>query len=136
MKRQRESEQERTGKVSKPFNEPPKPVDRLRNVGPLPEGIFRLFNNCSCRFRRKGDLAKSMCVHEHIVFYKLIFALNSLGFLFSGWLDCPGAGDPICNLIPSKVPLGETFNELLDAGKRYSRRHVVRHQQAVGRKVG
>lgn len=90
MKRQRESEQERTGKVSKPFNEPPKPVDRLRNVGPLPEG----------------------------------------------WLDCPGAGDPICNLIPSKVPLGETFNELLDAGKRYSRRHVVRHQQAVGRKVG
>lgn len=90
MKRQRESEEERTGKVAKIFNEPPKPVDRLRNVGPLPEG----------------------------------------------WLDCPGAGDPIANLIPSKVPLGETFNELLDAGRRYSRRHVVRHQTALGRKIG
>lgn len=44
-------------------------------------------------------------------------------------------GEPVANLIPSKVPLGESFNELIDAGKRYSRAHVVRHQQAVGRKV-
>ena len=53
-----------------------------------------------------------------------------------GWLDCPGAGEPVVNLIPSKVPLGETFNELLDPGRRYSKKHVVRHQQALGRKVG
>lgn len=90
MKRQRESEEERTGKVAKTANGPPKPVDRLRSVGPLPEG----------------------------------------------WLDCPHTGEPIANIIPSKVPLGETFNELLDPGKRFSRRHVVRHQQALGRKVG
>ena len=44
-------------------------------------------------------------------------------------------GEPVANLIPSKVPLGETFNELIDAGKRYSKTHVVRHQQALGRKV-
>lgn len=50
-------------------------------------------------------------------------------------MDCPGAGEPIASLIPSKVPLGEGYNEVLDAGKRYSRTHVIRHQQAVGRKV-
>jgi hypothetical protein len=53
----------------------------------------------------------------------------------SGWSDCPSAGEPIARLIPSKVPLGESFNELLEPGKRYSRAHVVRHQQALGRKV-
>ena len=51
-----------------------------------------------------------------------------------GWI-VPGAGEPIASLIPSKVPLGEGYNEVLDAGKRYSRTHVIRHQQALGRKV-
>jgi len=55
MKRQRESEEERTGKVAKIFNEPPKPVDRLRNVGPLPEGNLRLFINCNRRCWQKDD---------------------------------------------------------------------------------
>jgi hypothetical protein len=41
MKRQRESEEEKSGKVAKTSNEPPKPVNRLRNVGPLPEGNLR-----------------------------------------------------------------------------------------------
>lgn len=58
MKRQRESEEERTGKVAKIFNEPPKPVDRLRNVGPLPEGNLRLLNNCNRRFWQKEELAR------------------------------------------------------------------------------
>ncbi|KAI3973213.1 hypothetical protein MKW92_038666 [Papaver armeniacum] len=30
-----------------------------------------------------------------------------------GWLDCPAAGDCIGYIIPSKVPLGETFNECI-----------------------
>lgn len=55
MKRARESEEERTGKVPKVVNEPPKPVDRLRIVGPLPEGNLRLFNKCNCRCWRKED---------------------------------------------------------------------------------
>lgn len=107
------------GKVLKFFNEFLKFVDRLCNVGLLFEGIFWLFNNCSCRFRCKGDLVKLMCVYEYIVFYKFIFVLNLLGFLFLGWLDCFGVGDFICNLILFKVFLGEIFNELLDVGKRY-----------------
>lgn len=57
MKRQRESEEERTGKVPKVVNEPPKPVDRLRIVGPLPEGNLRLFNKCNCRCWRKEELS-------------------------------------------------------------------------------
>ncbi|CAK9277141.1 unnamed protein product [Sphagnum jensenii] len=61
---------------------------------------------------------------------------RDVGPLPEGWSDCPGAGEPIARLIPSKVPLGESFNELLEPGKRYSRAHVVRHQQALGRKVG
>ena len=38
MKRQHESKEEKSGKVAKTSNEPPKPVNKLRNVGPLPEG--------------------------------------------------------------------------------------------------
>ncbi|KAI3912018.1 hypothetical protein MKW92_047748 [Papaver armeniacum] len=30
-----------------------------------------------------------------------------------GWLDCPAAGHPIGYIIPSKVPLGETFNDCI-----------------------
>jgi hypothetical protein len=44
MKRQREEEAERDGKASKHSNSstpaPSKAADRLRNVGPLPEGNF------------------------------------------------------------------------------------------------
>lgn len=62
MKRLRESEGERTGKVAKIFNEPPKPVDRLRNVGPLPEGNLRLL----VKFNQMLAEGKLILVGAHV----------------------------------------------------------------------
>lgn len=46
-------------------------------------------------------------------------------------------GEPCANLfIPTKVPLGERFNEVIPAGKRFSKTHVLRHQRANAREVG
>ncbi|XP_074312021.1 uncharacterized protein LOC141647644 isoform X2 [Silene latifolia] len=42
----------------------------------------------------------------------------------SGWLDCPNFGQEIAFTIPSKVPLDESFNDCIPAGKRYSFRQV------------
>ncbi|KAG8093463.1 hypothetical protein GUJ93_ZPchr0012g22008 [Zizania palustris] len=53
-----------------------------------------------------------------------------------GWLDCPGSGEPIDRIIPSKVPLDETFNESVPAGKRYSSKQVVNKQRKAGRDIG
>ncbi|KAI3883050.1 hypothetical protein MKW92_009630 [Papaver armeniacum] len=53
-----------------------------------------------------------------------------------GWLDCPAAGDCIGYIIPSKVPLGETFNECIYPGKRYSLKQVIHQQKVLGRQVG
>ncbi|KAI8014757.1 mRNA-capping enzyme [Camellia lanceoleosa] len=54
-----------------------------------------------------------------------------------GWLDCPSVGQEIGCIIPSKVPLGESFNAYVPAGKRYSFKQVIHHQQRVlGRKLG
>ncbi|KAG8374389.1 hypothetical protein BUALT_Bualt11G0126800 [Buddleja alternifolia] len=53
-----------------------------------------------------------------------------------GWLDCPASGQEIGCLIPSKVPLGESFNEDILPGKRYSFRQVVHQQRVLGRKLG
>lgn len=51
MKRQREEESERDGKASKHSNSstpaPSKAADRLRNVGPLPEGNFQASHRLS-----------------------------------------------------------------------------------------
>ncbi|OAE31821.1 hypothetical protein AXG93_1838s1310 [Marchantia polymorpha subsp. ruderalis] len=53
-----------------------------------------------------------------------------------GWLDCPSMGEPCANLfIPTKVPLGERFNEVIPAGKRFSKTHVLRHQRANAREI-
>lgn len=52
-----------------------------------------------------------------------------------GWLDCPAAGQEINFIIPSKVPLGEAFNDLVLPGKRYSSRQVIHQQRVLGRKV-
>ncbi|XP_073149927.1 uncharacterized protein [Henckelia pumila] len=53
-----------------------------------------------------------------------------------GWLDCPAVGQEICGLIPSKVPLGESFNDHIYPGKRYSYRQVIHQQRVLGRKLG
>ncbi|GJM85197.1 hypothetical protein PR202_ga01626 [Eleusine coracana subsp. coracana] len=41
-----------------------------------------------------------------------------------GWLECPASGEPIMKIIPSKVPLDETFNESVPPGKRYSFKQI------------
>ncbi|KAJ8531175.1 hypothetical protein K7X08_026609 [Anisodus acutangulus] len=53
-----------------------------------------------------------------------------------GWLDCPPFGHEIGCIIPSKVPLAETFNECVPPGKRYSLEQVLRQQRILGRKLG
>ncbi|KAL1194070.1 hypothetical protein V5N11_004115 [Cardamine amara subsp. amara] len=53
-----------------------------------------------------------------------------------GWLDCPGFGMEIGCIIPSKVPLGESYNEHVPPGKRYSFKQVVRNQRINGRNLG
>ncbi|KAL1539518.1 mRNA guanylyltransferase [Salvia divinorum] len=54
-----------------------------------------------------------------------------------GWLDCPAYGHEIGGtLIPSKVPLGESFNEEILPGKRYSSKQVVHQQRVLNRKIG
>ncbi|RWR85370.1 Dual specificity phosphatase [Cinnamomum micranthum f. kanehirae] len=54
----------------------------------------------------------------------------------SGWLDCPGQGHAIGYIIPSKVPLGENFSDLIVPGKRYSLRQVIHQQRALARELG
>ncbi|KAK7390624.1 hypothetical protein VNO78_25950 [Psophocarpus tetragonolobus] len=53
-----------------------------------------------------------------------------------GWLDCPSFGQEICYMIPSKVPLGESFNDCIAPGKRYSFKQVIHQQRVLGRKLG
>ncbi|KAI3930139.1 hypothetical protein MKW98_004891 [Papaver atlanticum] len=53
-----------------------------------------------------------------------------------GWLDCPAAGQNIGYIIPSKVPLGETFNDCIFPGKRYSLKQVIHQQKVLGRELG
>ncbi|CAA3027955.1 mRNA-capping enzyme-like isoform X1 [Olea europaea subsp. europaea] len=53
-----------------------------------------------------------------------------------GWLDCPAFGQEIGCLVPSKVPLGESFNDCILPGKRYSSTQVIHQQRVLGRKLG
>ncbi|KAL3010327.1 hypothetical protein AAZX31_07G135700 [Glycine max] len=52
-----------------------------------------------------------------------------------GWLDCPSFGQEIYCMIPSKVPLGESFNDDIIPGKRYSFKQVIHQQRVLGRKL-
>ncbi|KAJ4704509.1 mRNA-capping enzyme-like [Melia azedarach] len=54
----------------------------------------------------------------------------------AGWLDCPAYGQEINCIIPSKVPLGENFNDCIPPGKRYSFKQVIHQQRVLGRKLG
>ncbi|XP_039059115.1 mRNA-capping enzyme-like isoform X2 [Hibiscus syriacus] len=53
-----------------------------------------------------------------------------------GWLDCPSAGQEIGCIIPSKVPLGEGYNDCIPPSKRYSFKQVIHQQRVLGRKLG
>ncbi|KAL6528655.1 hypothetical protein OROMI_029300 [Orobanche minor] len=57
-------------------------------------------------------------------------------FQVCGWLDCPASGQEIGCLIPSKVPLGESFNDDIIPGRRYSFRQVIHQQRVSERKLG
>ncbi|XP_027348894.1 mRNA-capping enzyme-like isoform X1 [Abrus precatorius] len=53
-----------------------------------------------------------------------------------GWLDCPSCGQEIFGTIPSKVPLGESFNDYIIPGKRFSFKQVIHQQRVLGKKIG
>ncbi|GAA0142534.1 mRNA capping factor [Lithospermum erythrorhizon] len=53
-----------------------------------------------------------------------------------GWVECPASGQDICYMVPSKVPLSESFNDVVPPGKRYSSRQVIHQQRVLGRKLG
>ncbi|KAF8394951.1 hypothetical protein HHK36_018890 [Tetracentron sinense] len=57
-------------------------------------------------------------------------------FHVTGWLDCPSSGQDIGYIIPSKVPLGESFNDCVIPGKRYSLRQVIHQQRVLQRELG
>ncbi|KAJ4762245.1 mRNA-capping enzyme [Rhynchospora pubera] len=53
-----------------------------------------------------------------------------------GWLDCPRAGQCIDILIPSKVPLDDTYNDFVTPCKRYSSKQLINEQKINGREIG
>lgn len=61
---------------------------------------------------------------------------NDRNKLPPGWLDCPKFGREIGFIVPSKVPLDETFNDCIIPGKRYSFRQVFHLLRVKGIKLG
>lgn len=59
-----------------------------------------------------------------------IFSLSHL----AGWLDCPEQGQELGCLIPSKVPLGESFNDHIPS-KKYTPKQAILQQRVLGREV-
>ncbi|KAL8152899.1 hypothetical protein V2J09_010659 [Rumex salicifolius] len=53
-----------------------------------------------------------------------------------GWLDCPEMGDELFYMIPSKVPLGEAYNNCIPPGKRYSFQQVFKKVRVRGKQIG
>ncbi|XP_021277196.1 mRNA-capping enzyme-like [Herrania umbratica] len=53
-----------------------------------------------------------------------------------GWLDCPSVGREIGCIIPSKVPLGESYDYCVPPGKRYSFEQAIHQQRVLGRTLG
>ncbi|KAJ4778570.1 mRNA-capping enzyme [Rhynchospora pubera] len=53
-----------------------------------------------------------------------------------GWLDCPPVGECIDKLIPSKVPLDDSYNDAVNPGNRYSSRQLINKQKKKGREIG
>lgn len=71
-----------------------------------------------------------------LTYVPLISLFSKSYFSCAGWLDCPSYGNEILGiLVPSKVPLGESFNEDIIPGKRYSSKQVVHQQRVLSRKV-
>ncbi|XP_060181411.1 uncharacterized protein LOC132611016 isoform X4 [Lycium barbarum] len=54
----------------------------------------------------------------------------------AGWLYCPPYGDNIGFIIPSKVPLSESFNKNIPPGERYTPKELIDKQRCLGREIG
>ncbi|XP_054821835.1 uncharacterized protein LOC129320405 isoform X3 [Prosopis cineraria] len=52
-----------------------------------------------------------------------------------GWLGCPAYGQEIGCIIPSKVPLGESFDDIITSQK-YSPKQAILQQRHLGRQIG
>nr|GEU81907.1 mRNA-capping enzyme-like isoform X2 [Tanacetum cinerariifolium] len=84
-----------------------------------------------------SDMAKisrksSKLVHEKQSMDKS-YDRNSLP---AGWLDCPPYGVALGFIIPSKVPLKESFNDKIIIDKRYSPQQAILQQRRLGRELG
>ncbi|KAL3569682.1 hypothetical protein D5086_029572, partial [Populus alba] len=68
-------------------------------------------------------------VHDHL-FLSKHYKSYDRSKLPAGWLDCPAFGQEINCIVPSKVPLGEAYNDCIPPDKRYS------FKQLLGRNLG
>jgi len=50
-----------------------------------------------------------------------------------GWVGCPAHGEEISCIIPSKVPLGESFKNHI-RGETYTPKQVIHQQGLLGKK--
>ncbi|XP_044461275.1 mRNA-capping enzyme isoform X2 [Mangifera indica] len=87
------------------------------------------------RMRLKRDRPDDRNMHDQY-FQAGRFKSCEKNKLPPGWLDCPPFGSEIDCMIPSKVPLGESFNDCIPPGKRYSFKQVIHQQRVSGRKLG
>ncbi|XP_031276098.1 mRNA-capping enzyme [Pistacia vera] len=87
------------------------------------------------RMRLKRDRPDDRNMHDQY-FQARRFKSYEKNKLPPGWLDCPPSGSEIDCMIPSKVPLGESFNDCIPPGKRYSFKQVIHQQRVSGRKLG
>ncbi|KAH9608157.1 hypothetical protein KSS87_015409 [Heliosperma pusillum] len=53
-----------------------------------------------------------------------------------GWVECPNFGTEIASIVPSKVPLDESFNDCIPPGKRYAFRQVFHMSRVKNFKIG
>ncbi|KAI9196769.1 hypothetical protein LWI28_026842 [Acer negundo] len=74
--------------------------------------------------------------HVHDQYPNKNFRVYDKNKLPPGWLECPALGQDISCIIPSKVPLGEFFNDCIPPGKRYSFKQVIHQLRVLGRKLG
>lgn len=49
-------------------------------------------------------------------------------------MGCPAFGEDISGIIPSKVPLGESFSDHIQ-GETYTPKQVIHQQRLLGREV-
>lgn len=85
-------------------------------------------NGCICLF---FTLEEKHLFHSHKSFLDVIL----IRVFFTGWLYCPPYGDNIGLIIPSKVPLSESFNKNIPPGESYTPKEVIDQQRSLGREV-